>query len=88
MQKYKAGDKVVVRKDMGYSDTLRRGLEELNYILTILCKDDYYYTMTEVKYGWTDEYIIKLYEEPIAGEPINSRFEILDIRKEDHVPTT
>ncbi len=81
MLKYKPGDKVVVREDMRYISTLRQQLRELNYILTIkeILGDDNYYSMEEVGCGWTEIYIIKLYEEFI-DDPINSRFDIIDIR--------
>ncbi len=81
MLKYKPGDKVVVNKDMDYPPNLVQRLKELNYILTIEKTAGRCYTMEEIGYLWGDQYIEKLHEEFIDEyDPIESRFDILDIR--------
>jgi hypothetical protein len=88
--KYEIGDKVEIEKDHEYNDEALSGLIENNYILTITSKhpdnqlmETGFYRVKEFDFMvWREEYIKCLYKEPIIEQvldPINSRFDILDL---------
>ena len=75
--KYKIGDKVKIGKnypDFGHDAFLSK----YNYILTVKDLDDSFYFMEEDNFWYLESSIESLYVEKI--NPIESRFEILDIR--------
>lgn len=84
--KYKPGDVVEIKRDMEYNDEALTLLKETNYILTIISVRperfmslDGFYKVKEFDFMiWREEYIKGIYEEPIL-DPIDSRFEILDL---------
>ena len=83
--KYLPGQKVDIRRDMEYNDEAQHILDEKDYVLTIKTsypEPDYnenIYRMEEFEYMiWKEEYIKGLYVEPIT-DPIDTRFEILDL---------
>ena len=63
-----------------FTKYMGKGIEELNCdrILTIDSVKNDCYTMKEITWNWTDDMIKYLVKD--ESEPINSRFEILDIR--------
>ena len=81
--KYKVGDKVRIKRGIGFSLSSIKRLEKHNYILTIeRVIDDFstikYYKVKEIKYVcWPSCFIEGLYKEPVYT-PIYSRFDILD----------
>ncbi len=80
MKKYKPGDKVVIRDNLTYPDYIKKKLEQVNYVVTIdddIITNEYEYCFAEIPGAWKENAVIGLYEEPI---PINSRFDIIDIR--------
>jgi len=77
--KYKIGDKVKMRKGHFGHDVF---YSEHNYVLTIKDYDGYIYLMEEDEFFWYLEASIKgLYVEEIF-DPIENRWDILDIRKD------
>jgi len=76
--KYKVGQKVRIKKSR-YDFGHKPFLEKYNYILTIKDLDGSFYFMEEDSSFWYSEPVIEgLYVEEF--NPIESRFEILDIR--------
>ncbi len=84
--KYKPGDKIVLKGDIDTSNWMC-GIEveyqNLNPKIVTIEKVypmlEEHYSLEEISGMWYDREIIGLYDEP--PEPINDRFEILDIRK-------
>jgi hypothetical protein len=80
--KYKIGDKVILidyLDTVAWPDGLGQKYNDLNpkiVTIEIVCRG--YYEVEELSGSWYDDEIIELYTEP-AYEPINSRFEILDL---------
>ncbi len=76
--KYKVGDKVKLKVLDSYCMEAVRDIKKINGIGTIreISENTYYY-MEEIGWNWTDKQVEE-YKEPVY-EPINSRFEILDL---------
>jgi hypothetical protein len=83
--KYKPGDVVVIRRDMEFNSEAQQVLDQKDYTLTIKSVysnrqgEEGFYRVEEFEYmTWREEYIKCLYEDSIL-DPINSRFDILDL---------
>ena len=82
--KYKVGDRVRIKDNIerynGDISSVEFYLKKNNYILTIYAINEKkgYYIMQGWQGIWEESSIIGLYEE-IIYEPINNRFEILDL---------
>lgn len=84
--KYEIGQKVIIKKEIDYNAHAIEILEDSDYILTIASthhdpKAEYthYYGVEETgMIRWPEEYIEGLAEEPNC-EPVNNRYELLDI---------
>ena len=90
--KYKVGDKVIIKKDPSYHPVVQVALEKHNWILTIVSIESSplgaafpYYIMKEISWHWNDGHIQKRCTKTKERcglkppEPIENRFEILDL---------
>lgn len=78
--KYKVGDRVKIKTIYGRKEEVKSYLRKNNYILTIygINAKRGSYEMDGWMGDWSEYMIEGLYEEPIY-DPIQSRFEILDL---------
>jgi hypothetical protein len=84
--KYKPGDVVEIKRNEDFNKEAISVLNETNYILTIRSAhpdnqlmETGFYRVKEFDFMvWREEYIKCLYEELVL-DPINSRFDILDL---------
>ena len=78
--KYKAGDKVKIRKNLCLKDKVESEINNLksNRVVTIkkieVIDDMFVYALKEIRWKWRED----LLEEMPKGKPITNRFEILD----------
>ena len=87
MSKYKVGDKVKIKKQhecQAILNIMEKDIKNLNTnrIVEIKNISQHFYHMKKIKWVWTDNMIECLdseYKEPEIFEPIESRFEILDL---------
>lgn len=75
---YKSLDDRVLAVSKAFIIGMEKGLD-LNRILTIETVEENYYSMENINWSWTDDMIEGLAKEIKMIEPIESRFEILDI---------
>lgn len=80
--KYKVGDKARVKDDFLGPLNAMYCLEKLpSRIVTVKKVHNYYYEMEEIRWGWREDVLEDCAEEQKKiFEPIQSRFDILDIR--------
>jgi len=87
--KYQIGQKVLLKNNLdttGWYKSVKEEYDKLDtYVVTIIAienQGDDYYKFKEITLLWADDEVEGLYIEPKPiYNPINSRFEILDIRE-------